>query len=127
MPCFADGVPIGSTLQHFHLVALADNAQAESINISWIASHHCMMEQLIAHWSGVPVNSENLLLVKVSGVDPKLTTVLRTVDPSVSGDNITDLVCVVPYYFDPGDTITCTYANTDDQDVGVEIFLVEVR
>jgi len=126
MPCFQNGVPVGSKLQHFHLYGLTTNGSAETISISWVATKHCVMEQMIAHWEAVPSTSEEIVLKKLSGVDSRIDTVFRAVDPSTSGENLTDLACIIGYYWDPGDTVEITYANSDDQAVGVEIFLVEV-
>jgi hypothetical protein len=127
MPCFVNGVPLGSALQHFHFDDVTVATSAETIDITWVATKHVVMEQFIAHWAAVPLNSEVIELKKLSGIDSKLDTVLRSVDPSTSGESLTDLACVIPFYWLPGDTVKITYANTDDQNVGAEIFLVEVK
>jgi FlaG/FlaF family flagellin (archaellin) len=88
------------------------------------------MEQMVAHWEAIPPTSEFIYLRKLSGTDARINTVLRRVDPSLTasgGENLTDLACVIPFYWEVGDTVQITYANTDDQEVGVEIMLVEVE
>lgn len=129
MPCFGNGAvmwPKPIYPEHFRFDDFTTAASAESISISWVATKHCMMEQMIAHWDAVPTTSEYIILSKLSGVDARVNTILRQVDPSVGAENLTDLACVIPFYWDPGDTVRITYPNTEDQAVGVEIFLVEV-
>ncbi len=126
MPCFQSGVPT-SQLAHYQEWDLTTNGSAQVINIAFVATRHMVMEQMIAHWEAVPATSEPITLSKISAIDPRLNTILRSVDPSVAGENLTDLACIVPFYWEVGDTVQIDYLNTDDQAVGVEIMLVEVR
>lgn len=129
MPCFANGVPIvpvPTPPLHFHFTNVAVATSTETISITWVATKHVVMEQMIAHWAAVPTTVESIVLSKLSGVNPLINTVLRSVNPSATGENLTDLACVIPFYWDVGDTVQITYPNTDDQNVGAEIFLVEV-
>ena len=131
MPCFAGGIPITPVISivpplHFPQTDVCVNGDGDSININWPTDLHIKMEQMVVHWEAIPTTSEPLILSKISGIDPRITTVLRRVDPSAAGESLTDLVCVIPFYWRVGDTVSITYPNTDDQDVGVEIFLVEV-
>lgn len=126
MPCFQGGIPT-SQLAHYREYDLTTNGSAQLINIAFVAPRHMVMEQMIAHWEAVPLVSEPITLSKISLIDPRLNTILRSVDPSAAGENLIDLACIVPFYWEAGDTVRIDYLNTDDQDVGVEIMLVEVR
>lgn len=131
MPCFLDGKPVVSpaSLAHFPLTSVTVAGLTETIAINWVATKHVKMEQMVAHWNAIPTASEELVLRKLSVTSPSIDTVLRAVDPSLTasgGENLTDLSCVIPFYWRIGDTVQITYLNTDDQDVGVEIMLVEV-
>jgi hypothetical protein len=129
MPCFVNGVPVGSYTQHFHFnqTTTTTGGVPEVINLEWTATTHVVMEQFIATWEAIPVTSELFTLKKLSGVDPKLDVILRSVDPSAAGESLTDLVCVIPFHWDKGDKVRFDFPNTDDQDCGVEIFLKEVK
>lgn len=132
MPCLVDGQPVCTTTDPVDAVRYRENAEAvatntESIAINFVAPAELQMEQLTAHWGGVPTTSESIVLTKISvETGARYDTVLRSVDPSVGAEYITDLVCVIPFRFAAGDTVQITYPNSDDQDVGVEIMLLEV-
>ena len=129
MPCFVNGVPVGSYTQHFHFdqETQTTGGVVEVINLEWTATCHVVMEQFLATWEAIPTVSELFTLKKLSGVDPRLNAVFRSVDPSLSGESLTDLVCVIPFYWAKGDKVRFDYPNSDDQDCGVEIFLKEVK
>lgn len=132
MPCFANGFPIGPAgvpLEHFRFTDVANMGAFETILISWVATKHVRMEQMVAHWNTAPLASEPIVLSKLSVTNFRIDTILRSVDPSMTmsgGENLTDLVCVIPFYWAIGDTVEITFANTNNQNVGVEIMLVEV-
>ncbi len=129
MGCFANGEPIGSALQHWRFNQFCLAASAETITIGWLATRHVRMEQMLAHWDAVPTVSEPLVLTRIHATDARLDTILRSVDPSLfasGGENLTDFACVIPFYWEAGDSVQITYANTDNQSLGVEIMLVEV-
>lgn len=125
MSCFGDGQPL--TVARFRLNDQCINGSAETISINFVAPCELQMEQLTAHWEAVPAISESLILSKLSVVNTRYNTVLRDVDPSAGEENITDLVCVIPFRWAKGDTVNIVYPNSNDQDVGVEIMLVQVK
>jgi hypothetical protein len=127
MPCFVNGQPVTSlsipTAAHVRQTDETTATQAETIALAYVATEELEMEQLTVHWNSIPTTSESIVLKKVSVSGAKYDTVLRSVDPSVGAENIQDLVCVIPFIFYPGDTVSITYPNTEDQDIGVEILL----
>jgi hypothetical protein len=129
MGCFANGFPTGAP-EHFRFTAIVTPSFPEPIFINWVATKHVRMEQMVAHWSGVPTTSEPLILQKRSGTSFRIHTILISVDPSIAasgGENLTDLACVIPFYWAKGDSVRIDYPNSDNQDIGVEIMLVEVE
>lgn len=131
MPCFANGFPIGSIpLEHFRFTDTTTNGQLESIAISWVATKHVRMEQMVAHLESVPAISQPIILSKLSVTDSKIDTILRSIDPSsivAGGEALTDVVCVIPFYWAVGDTVQILYDNPNLLSTGVEIMLVEVE
>lgn len=134
MGCFANGEPIGPVLvapvlQHWRFQDSTTAAAAETISIVWVATAHVRMEQLLAHWDAIPTVSEFLILTRIHATDARIDTVLRSVDPSLfasGGENLTDFACVIPFYWEIGDSVQITYPNLDNQAVGVDIMLTEV-
>ncbi len=128
MPCFANGVPIPSTSA---TVRYRENDEAiatatETIAISFVAPSELQMEQLTCHWGAIPTTAEDITLTKISVEGFRYDTVLRAEDPSVNDLNVQDIVCVIPFRFAQGDTVSVTYPNTDNLDVGCEIMLKAV-
>lgn len=115
-----------SRLQIFRRTAETDNGSAESIALDFLCPCNCIMLQITAHWEAIPTTSEDISLWKDSVNGVKWDTVLRAVDPSAGEENVQDWVCVIPFFFAKGDHVRVDYANTDDQDIGVEIVLQQV-
>ena len=124
MSCFFNGEIRAP--RHFRLTSECEAGQTESISIDLEAPCELQMEQLTCHWEAVPTTSEELKIEKISVDGSRFNTVLRAVDPSTAVENITDLVCVIPFRWTKGDHVKLTYPNTDDQNVGAEIMLVQV-
>jgi len=129
MVCMIDGVPaslVAGQLDHWQFSQVTRVAQGDQIDFSFVATHHCKMEMFSAHWDAVPTAVESLLLFR-EATDPGLNTVYRIALPAASQDALTDFVCVTPFVWEKGETIRFTYANTDDQVVGVQISLIEIK
>jgi hypothetical protein len=121
--CFFDGEP--SAARFFRINDFSDDS-ATPIDIAFTAPCELVMEQLTAHWDAIAITSEEITLIKDSVVGPDYDTVLRAIDPSTGGENVQDIVCVIPFRFTKGDIVTIDYPNTDDNRVGVEIMLRQV-
>lgn len=105
-----------------------DNAVAgmsQTINIQWTAPTWVRLVQLTANWATVPLTSENITLIK-DHTGTAFDVVLRSIDPSTTGLNLTDWVCNEEFYFEPGEIASLTYANTDDQAVGAELYFEKI-
>jgi len=124
MNCLFDGKPLSP--QHFVLRDECANGSAETIAINFIAPCELKMEQMTAHFEAIPTTSEDIVLWRDDGSDARHDTVFRSIDPSASGENVQDIVCIVPFRWEAGDRVRVDYLNTDDQDVGVEVLLVQV-
>lgn len=121
--------PVSIPLTHYQLTdtAATTGGVVETISITQLFTQHVRMEQLVMHLSAIPATSAFMQLFKLSGVDSKIDTLLRQVDPSAGAENVQDITCVIPFYWEVGDSLLLTYANPDDLDVGAEVMLVEVQ
>jgi hypothetical protein len=122
--CLFGGKPRAA--QRFVVRADCENGSAESIAIDFTAPCELQMEQLTAHFEAIPTTSESIVLWKQDSADARYDTVLRDIDPSATEENEQDIVCIVPFRWKVNDHVRIDYTNTDDQDVGVEILLVQV-
>lgn len=91
------------------------------IALSWTARTWVRLVQWTANWSAIPTTAENITLWK-DHAGTEFDVVLKAFEPSTSGLNLTDLVCLYQYYFEPGEVARLDYNNSDGNDVGVELY-----
>lgn len=82
------------------------------------------LEQISAHWSAGPLTSEDLTVTRDSVDGVRYDTVFRREDPSVGP--IVDWVCTEDFRFSKGDILKVDYPNTDNNEVGVTVWIVQV-
>lgn len=103
-------------------------ASEDPIVIEWEAPCDVFLEQITAHWSAVPTTVESLIVQRLSVTDPLLDT--EIINEPAAANSTTDFVCArdcTKFRFRQGDKIRVDYPNSDDNDVGVEIILEEMR
>lgn len=99
-------------------------SSAAPINIDWLAPVEVRLEQIMFHWSAAPIAVEDLVLQRDSVDGAQYDVVYRREDPSIAG--WTDWTCVETFRFAQGDHVLVTYPNTNNNTVGVTLFLVQV-
>lgn len=122
MSCSINGTDVAASSTRWRVNDTATGGGAEAIALDWLSPAPVKMEQITVHWEAIPANSEDLTITIQSKNGSVYDTALRSVDPN--SENIQDFVCVTPFVLDKDDRLLVDYANTDDQDVGVEVWLV---
>lgn len=126
MGCQQNGKDPGLPVQ-LHYTAFCQAGLGQTIALSQTHRFDVRMLQLTVHWGVVPALTGDLTLEKTSGIDARLNTVYRRVDPSsATGQSLTDFVCVTPFVWHESDFVVVNYANPSNIDVGVEIFLEQI-
>lgn len=99
--------------------------QGQTIAIAKVLPYNAEWLQWSIKFSAVPVTSENLVFTKVSVAGAQYNVEVLNVNPSTWGyaQKLCTLVCGVQ--FAKGDTITVTYANTDNVTIGLELVFRE--
>ena len=128
MSVFGNGKRVVEEPTYIKFIDSASAGAAETISINEPVAFEAEMEQITVHWGAVPGISGDLTLTKTSIEGAKYHTVLRKIDPSGLGDDpaTTDWVCVCPFRWNTGDSVTIDYSNPSNIDVGVEIKLKKV-
>ena len=96
------------------------------IALAWTAPTWVKLVQLTAHWSAIPVTSEFITLWKDHPGGTVFDVILSQRDPSVGAENIQNLACDNVWYFEPGEIATIDYPNTDNNNVGVEMYFQQI-
>lgn len=129
MPCWIDGELNNGQVsfipaEHRKLIDSTTAGSAETIAINWQTTWEAQMMQLTAHWSAIPTTSEDFVLSLDAVVGSSYDTIQLAVDPATEG--IQNLTCVTPFRWGFLDRLICTYPNTDDLTIGVQILLIQV-
>jgi hypothetical protein len=108
------------------LDAKTDVGQAESIALT---SQGMPFNAVILMWSwnasAVPLTAEDLVVSKDSIRGPAYDLEFFRQDPSVLA--VQDIECTYPWQLRRGDKLVITYANTDDETIGVEVVIGEAK
>jgi len=98
-------------------------ASGVAININWLAPTWVKLVQITARWSAVPVAVENFQLIK-DHAGTGLDVALITFDPATLAIINYDNEQV--YWFEPGETIKVSYANTNARNILVDLYIRQV-
>lgn len=122
-------IPITPTARQ--ILTLTDTITGVStIAIDYVAPAEIQMEQWTFHLTSAPsvaVNGE--ITLSIHRTNPLLNTVLRSVNMATGGPTggpITDLVCVIPFRWHPGEHVVISYANPENLSGGTQFDAIEV-
>jgi len=110
---------------HAALWRLEANVTTGALSLTWTAPTWVHMLQITANWSAVPLTSENLTLIK-DHAGAAFDVTFRNADPSVGALNIQNWVCVEHFVWEPGEIVQIDYPNSDNNNVGVEIYFQQI-
>lgn len=125
--CAKNGISADGPTQLFYQNASCVNGLSESIALNVQLGYDIQMLQININWEAVPVTSEDIVLWKDSNAGPLWDTEFLRIDPSAAGESLTDLVCVIPWVWSRFDYVRIDYPNTDDQNVGVEFYALQIE
>jgi hypothetical protein len=100
----------------------AEATKTGTIAIAHVLPFHATLLQFSSNVDGTPDPVDVLSVIKTSGTDPLLDVLIRLITPSDDGQYI---ICNEHFQFLKGDTLTVTYPNTADDDVGFEAIFKE--
>ncbi len=104
------------------VTATAEQGQAETIAINFILPFNATLLQVAGIFGGTPA-SEEFSIIKASGENALLNFPLRIFNPGL--DLQPNVYCNEHFEFRKDDILVITYANTADEDVGVEAIFKE--
>lgn len=105
--------------------AETDNGSAESIDLDEKLPFNAELLQFSISFEAEPVSSDLFSVVKDSVLGVKYNMIIDQID--LSQNPTISYKCTGLWQFRKGDGIIITYANTDDQSVGVEAVFREAK
>jgi hypothetical protein len=103
------------------------NAVGVALSLTEVLPFNATLLQLTAKFDSSPTETEDLVAIKVSGVNAAYDIVFGTLDIASIGSppDPLNLFCDDRVEFLKGDSIQITYPNTDTVNIGLEVIFKE--